>query len=112
MYFPTCREAAETAALTDLEMPGAITGREVAERLRAVNPNLKVIFTSGYSPGIAGQDLSVPTGPYFLAKPYSIDRLVLFVREVLDQPVVPAAPEPPAPPATGAKACPPAEAPA
>ena len=37
--------------LTDLIMPGGLTGRELAERLRQQKPALKVILTSGYSPG-------------------------------------------------------------
>src|SRR5262249_13395732 len=35
--------------LTDMVMPGGVTGRELAERLLADKPELKVIFTSGYS---------------------------------------------------------------
>jgi len=71
--------------LTDMVMPGSIQGGELAERLRAINPRLKVVFTSGYSPDMAGKDSSLVEGRNFLPKPYSIAKLAQYVREVLDQ---------------------------
>jgi two-component system, cell cycle sensor histidine kinase and response regulator CckA len=73
--------------MTDMVMPGGVMGSDLAERLRAENPKLKVIFTSGYSPGMAGKDISAIEQQNFLPKPYSISKLAHFVREVLDQPV-------------------------
>ncbi len=73
--------------LTDMVMPGGIMGSELAERLSAQSPNLKVIFTSGYSPGMAGKDTTVMARKNFLPKPYSIGKLAQFVRECLDAPV-------------------------
>ena len=67
-------------------MPEGIMGGELAERLLAQNPKLKVIYTSGYSPGMAGKDISLLEGRNFLPKPYSIGKLAQFVRQVLDQP--------------------------
>ena len=72
--------------VTDMVMPEGIMGGELAERLLAQNPKLKVVFTSGYSPGMAGKDLSLMEGRNFLPKPYSIGKLAQFVRQVLDQP--------------------------
>jgi CheY-like chemotaxis protein len=72
--------------LTDMVMPEGIMGGELAERLLAQNPKLKVVFTSGYSPGMAGKDISLMEGRNFLPKPYSIGKLAQFVRQVLDQP--------------------------
>ncbi len=72
--------------LTDMVMPGGMTGRQLAERLRTKSPSLKVIFTSGYSPGMAGKDASLLECPNFLPKPYSSARLAHFVRECLDAP--------------------------
>lgn len=71
--------------VTDMVMPGGIMGGELADRLRAQDPKLKVIYTSGYSPGMAGKDISLLEGRNFLPKPYSIGKLAQFVREVLDQ---------------------------
>ena len=73
--------------LTDMVMPGGIMGSELAERLSAQCPRLKVIFTSGYSPGMAGKDASLLEGRNFLPKPYSVGKLAQFVRQCLDAPV-------------------------
>jgi DNA-binding NtrC family response regulator len=72
--------------LTDMVMPGGIMGSELAERLLSRSPNLKVIYTSGYSPGMAGKDASLLEGRNFLPKPYSIGKLAQFVRKCLDAP--------------------------
>jgi len=72
--------------LTDLVMPGGVMGGDLADRLRAGNPALKVVFTSGYSPGMAGKDLSRLDNRNFLPKPFSIGKLAQFVRQVLDMP--------------------------
>jgi two-component system, cell cycle sensor histidine kinase and response regulator CckA len=72
--------------MTDMVMPGGIMGTELAQRLAEKSPTLKVIYTSGYSPGMAGKDLSVLEGRNFLPKPYSIGKLAQFVRECLDAP--------------------------
>jgi PAS domain S-box-containing protein len=70
--------------LTDMVMPGGIMGSELAERLSSESPRLKVIYTSGYSPGMAGKDASLLEGRNFLPKPYSIGKLAQVVRECLD----------------------------
>ena len=72
--------------VTDMIMPGGIMGSELAERLKARSPGLKVIYSSGYSPGMAGKDISLLEGRNFLPKPYSIGKLAQFVRECLDAP--------------------------
>ena len=73
--------------VTDMVMPGGIMGSELAERLMSQSPSLRVIYTSGYSPGMAGKDSSILNSPSFLPKPYSIGKLAQFVRECLDAPV-------------------------
>ncbi len=70
--------------LTDLVMPEGISGRDLAERLQIDNPDLKVIYTSGYSPGMAGKDIALLEGFNFLPKPYPPSRLAQMVRECLD----------------------------
>lgn len=72
--------------VTDMVMPGGILGTELARRLWAINPELKVIFTSGYSRGMEGKDVGFLEDRDFLPKPYSINKLARFVREVLDRP--------------------------
>jgi CheY-like chemotaxis protein len=70
---------------TDMVMPEGISGRQLAERLLSDNPELKVSFTSGYSPGMAGKDIVLLQGSSFLAKPYPPLRLSQFVRQCLDR---------------------------
>jgi DNA-binding NtrC family response regulator len=70
--------------LTDMIMPGGLTGRELSERLLMRNPALKVIYSSGYSPGMAGKALTVLRGKNFLPKPYCADKLLKKLREFLD----------------------------
>jgi two-component system cell cycle sensor histidine kinase/response regulator CckA len=65
--------------LTDLRMP-QMGGAELARRLRARAPQLKVICVSGY-PG-TGVDLNLTE--HYLAKPFSKADLLNKVREVLD----------------------------
>ncbi len=71
--------------ITDMVMPGGMMGSELAERLLQRRPDLKVIYTSGYSPGMAGKDTSMLAKRNFLPKPYSIGKLAQFVRECLDR---------------------------
>jgi len=79
-----CADRPIDLLLTDMVMPGGIMGRELAERLSGMCPRLKVIYTSGYSPGMAGKDASLLEDRNFLPKPYSVGKLAQFVRECLD----------------------------
>ena len=70
--------------LTDLVMPNNMNGRELAERLCGERPNLKVIYTSGYSADIVGKDFKLDPELNFLQKPYHPQILALTVRRCLD----------------------------
>lgn len=70
--------------LTDMVMPGGIRGHELAAELKRGNPRLKIIFTTGYSPGAAGARGSLEEGVNFLPKPYPPDKLGEIVRRCLD----------------------------
>jgi len=69
--------------LTDMVMPDGMSGRQLAERLKADNPGLKVLYTSGYSTDLLGKDLNLQEGMNFLQKPYPPARLVQTVRNAL-----------------------------
>ncbi|MDQ8153249.1 MAG: DUF3365 domain-containing protein [Gemmatimonadota bacterium] len=71
--------------LTDMVMPGRMTGLELADAMRARVPGLKVIITSGYSGELAAQGAPASAGVIFLPKPYQSSQLGLVVRECLDQ---------------------------
>jgi PAS domain S-box-containing protein len=70
--------------LTDLIMPGAMNGRELAEKIWQEKPDLKVIFSSGYSADIVGKDFKLETDTNFLQKPYHPQTLAVIVRRCLD----------------------------
>jgi PAS domain S-box-containing protein len=70
--------------LTDLVMPGGITGIDLAARLLKKNPKLKVIYASGYSAEVAGKDFPLEEGINFLIKPFQALKLAQTVRERLD----------------------------
>jgi len=70
--------------LTDLVMPDRINGRELAERLWAECPKLKVIFTSGYSADVVGADFVLKRGLIYLQKPYHPSKLASTIRDCLD----------------------------
>jgi PAS domain S-box-containing protein len=71
--------------LTDLVMPGGVTGRELAERLREDVPNLRVVYTSGYTAAQSGASEPLVEGSNFLQKPYQPDTLARIVRAALDR---------------------------
>jgi PAS domain S-box-containing protein len=71
--------------LTDLVMPGGMSGKELSERLRQENPKLKVIYTSGYSAEVVGKDFPLEEGVNFLAKPFPAQALAQTVRNCLNK---------------------------
>jgi PAS domain S-box-containing protein len=69
--------------LTDIVMPDGMTGYELARRLKADKPELKVIFTSGYSADLGGRHSVLVEGVNFLQKPYASQELAEILRNSL-----------------------------
>ena len=69
-----------TLLLTDMVMPDGVSGRQLAQQLLAENPKLKVIYMSGYSQDIAGEDFPLREGENFLAKPFESSQLTKMIR--------------------------------
>jgi two-component system, cell cycle sensor histidine kinase and response regulator CckA len=68
--------------LSDVVMPNQ-SGRELAERLRAKDPHLRILFMSGYTDD-AILHHRIESGTAFLQKPFTPDALAGKVRRVLD----------------------------
>jgi signal transduction histidine kinase/CheY-like chemotaxis protein len=77
--------------LTDMKMPEGVSGMELAEKMLAEQPGLRVIFTSGYSDDIVSTEILERTNSRFLPKPYSYADITRMVREALDSKSVVAA---------------------
>ncbi len=70
--------------LTDMVMPGGMMGTDLVAELTRCNPALKVIYTTGYSPGSTGLQDALHRGVKFLPKPYSPHKLAGIIRRCLD----------------------------
>ncbi len=73
--------------LSDIVMPQGVTGRDLAEQLRADRPVLKVILMSGYSAEVVGKGTEFfrRSKSHFLQKPCSSRTLLETVRACLDE---------------------------
>jgi len=70
--------------VSDIVMP-QMGGKVMAEWLKTTYPDLKILFTSGYTDEIVTQNGSLETGIEFLPKPYTPAALTGKVREMLDK---------------------------
>jgi PAS domain S-box-containing protein len=68
---------------TDVVMP-EMSGRELVDRLLALKPDLKVLFTTGYTRNAIDHNGVLDAGTHLLPKPFSIDDLAAKVRSLLD----------------------------
>jgi CheY-like chemotaxis protein len=68
---------------TDVMLPGTRNGRELAEEIRRIRPEIKVVFTSGYPENAT--NAVEPLGPsvHWLAKPYTKRELARILQSAL-----------------------------
>jgi PAS domain S-box-containing protein len=69
--------------LTDVIMPG-MNGRELAQRISEIRPNVKILYMSGYTENVIGHNGMLDAGIRLLQKPFNLRDLKSKVREVLD----------------------------
>ena len=74
--------------LSDVVMPDGINGLELSNRLLEEKPDLKVILSSGYSPQVAGRDLTRMDKLAYLQKPYAPQSLIDVIHQSLALPEV------------------------
>ncbi len=81
------RERAEgiQALVTDMIMPGGVSGRELAEQLHQERPGMPVVFISGYSPDIHGGAMQLQPGVNFAAKPSDLRHIAWMIERQLLQ---------------------------
>jgi CheY-like chemotaxis protein len=70
--------------LTDVMMP-VVSGLELADRIRELRPEIKVLFASGYEDNVIVHNGQLDAGVELLSKPFDRDRLAVKIREVLDR---------------------------
>jgi two-component system, cell cycle sensor histidine kinase and response regulator CckA len=76
-------EAVIHLLLTDVIMPG-MNGRELAQRISEIRPNVKVLYMSGYTENVIGRNGTLDAGVRLLQKPFTLRDLKSKIREALD----------------------------
>jgi PAS domain S-box-containing protein len=83
MQIAVAHEAVIHLLLTDVIMPG-MNGRELAQRISEIRPNVKILYMSGYTENVIGHNGTLEAGVRLLQKPFNLRDLGRTVREVLD----------------------------
>jgi PAS domain S-box-containing protein len=68
--------------ISDVVMP-EMNGRQLAQRLCEIAPDLKCLFMSGYTANVIAQSGVLDPGVHFIQKPFSVNDLAVKVKEVL-----------------------------
>ena len=89
MQAETAKDALELLAdthvdvlFTDIELPGGMNGTELADAAQKLDPNIKVLFTTGYAKKARWNERGVESAPWLL-KPYSHQELARELQALL-----------------------------
>lgn len=74
-----------TLLFTDIVMPD-INGRKLAEEALRRRPDLKILYTSGYTRNAVVHNGVVDSGVELIGKPFTIEQLAIKLRAILDIP--------------------------
>ena len=69
--------------VTDVGLPGGMNGRQVADAGRAIRPDLKVLFITGYAENAALGQGHLDSGMHVLTKPFAMDLLASRIRDLI-----------------------------
>ncbi|AIR91252.1 PAS domain-containing hybrid sensor histidine kinase/response regulator [Pseudomonas cremoricolorata] len=69
--------------ITDVGLPGGLNGRQLADAGRALRPELKTLFITGYAESAAIGSGQLDPGMLILTKPFAVEALVAKVRELI-----------------------------
>jgi PAS domain S-box-containing protein len=87
---PTALKLLETSArfdllITDLGLPGGLTGQQLATAARLIREDLKVLFITGYAENAVIESGLLPPDSRMLTKPFSIESLIQAVSTLLPE---------------------------
>ncbi len=68
-----------TVLVTDVVLPGAWNGRDVAQRIRGAIPDVRVVYASGYARDVISAEQLEAEGAAFVAKPFTSTTLLAAV---------------------------------
>jgi len=71
--------------ITDVILPG-MNGKEISGKISGRYPNIRTLFSSGYTAEVIDRQGMLETGIDFIGKPYTSQQLTAKVREILDRP--------------------------
>ncbi|MEI9803349.1 MAG: response regulator [Pseudolabrys sp.] len=69
---------------SDVVLPGGWTGAQTATRAKALRPDIKVLFTTGYARNAIVHHGRLDPGVQLITKPFTYAELAAKVRDVLD----------------------------
>ena len=75
--------AAIDLLVTDVGLPGGVTGRQLADAARALRPALRVLFITGYAAGTPLLSDDSGPGARVLTKPFTLDELAAQIGELI-----------------------------
>ena len=87
---PTALKLLETSArfdllITDLGLPGGLSGEQLANAARKIRDDLKILFVTGYAENAVLENGQLPPDSRVLTKPFSIEALIQAVSSLLPE---------------------------
>jgi PAS domain S-box-containing protein len=79
--------------VTDVGLPGGLNGRQVADAARTLQPDLKVLFITGYAENAVMERSHRDVSMHIITKPFPVDALIAAVQSPLAATAIPQLPE-------------------